>query len=195
MPNEPRYGTAAGQEVHLHTRNYMPALLRLGPRQLKHDLQAADTFNGKVAVVLTRVVGTMWCFWVFNGIALVSLPSAINSGNLTILIAWISSNWIQLILLPALMVGQNLQNLAADARSAKTMQGLPDPDAAAIHIEDPARSARHDAITRLWQAIGIPIDKPLHMTFVPTGRLAEYHAELDRFATLPALMDLRKVLS
>jgi len=124
MPNEPRYGTAAGQDVHLHTRSYMPALLRLGPRQLKHDLQAADTFNGKVAVVLTRVVGTMWCFWVFNGIALVSLPSAINSGNLTILIAWVSSNWIQLILLPALMVGQNLQNLAADARSAKTFEDV-----------------------------------------------------------------------
>ena len=66
----------------------------------------------------------MWCFWVFNGIALVSLPSAINIRNLTILIAWISSNWIQLILLPALMVGQNLQNLAADARSAKTVQDV-----------------------------------------------------------------------
>lgn len=124
MPNEPRYGTAAGQDVHLHTGSYLPALLRLTPRALKRDLRAADTFNGKVAVVLTRVVGTMWCFWVFNGIALVSLPSAINSGNLTILIAWISSNWIQLILLPALMVGQNLQNLAADARSAKTFEDV-----------------------------------------------------------------------
>ena len=30
MPNEPRYGTVAAQEVHLHTRNYLPALLRLG---------------------------------------------------------------------------------------------------------------------------------------------------------------------
>jgi len=124
MPNEPRYGTVAAQEVHLHTRNYLPALLRLGPRQLKRDLRGADTFNAKVAIVLTRVVGTMWCFWVFNGIALVSLPSAINIRNLTILIAWISSNWIQLILLPALMVGQNLQNLAADARSAKTVQDV-----------------------------------------------------------------------
>jgi len=124
MP-QPTFGTTAhGQEVHAHTRNYLPALLRLGPRQLKRDIKAADTFNAKVAVVLTRVVGTMWCFWVFNGIALVSLPSAINSGNLTILIAWISSNWIQLILLPALMVGQNLQNLAADARSAKTFEDV-----------------------------------------------------------------------
>jgi hypothetical protein len=77
-----------------------------------------------VAVVLTRLVGTMWCFWVFNGIALVSLPSAIHTGNLTVLINWVSSNWIQLILLPALMVGQNLQNVAADARAAKVFEDI-----------------------------------------------------------------------
>ena len=74
--------------------------------------------------MLTRLVGTMWCFWVFNGIALVSLPSAIRSGNLTVLINWVSSNWIQLILLPALMVGQNLQNVAADARAAKVFEDI-----------------------------------------------------------------------
>ena len=102
----------------------MPALLRISPQQIRSDLASADTFNAKVAVLLTRVVGTMWCFWVFNGIALISLPSAINTGNLTVLINWVSSNWIQLILLPALMVGQNLQNLAADARSAKTFEDV-----------------------------------------------------------------------
>jgi len=125
MAREPTYGsTASGQEVHAHTRHYLPALLRLSPHQIRADLQAADGFNSKVAIVLTRVVGTMWCFWVFNGIALISLPSAIDTGNLTVLINWVSSNWIQLILLPALMVGQNLQNLAADARSAKTFEDI-----------------------------------------------------------------------
>jgi len=66
----------------------------------------------------------MWAFWVFNGIALISLPSAIQTGQLTVLINWVSSNWIQLILLPALMVGQNLQNVAADARAAKTFEDI-----------------------------------------------------------------------
>jgi hypothetical protein len=124
MAGKPTYGTAGGQPVHAHTRSYLPALLRIGPGQIKRDVQSADTFNAKVAVLLTRVVGTMWAFWVFNGIALISLPSAINTGQLTVLINWVSSNWIQLILLPALMVGQNLQNIAADARSAKTFQGI-----------------------------------------------------------------------
>ncbi|HET9052353.1 MAG TPA: hypothetical protein VFO60_11685 [Candidatus Dormibacteraeota bacterium] len=120
----PAYGVAGGRPVHMDTRHYLPSVLRLSPSQLKHDLAAADSFNGKVAVVLTRVVGTMWCFWVFNGIALVSLPSAISQGSLTVLINWVSSNWIQLILLPALMVGQNLQSAAADARAAKTFDDV-----------------------------------------------------------------------
>jgi hypothetical protein len=117
-------GVVERRVVHLHTSRYLPSMLRLSPRQLKHDIQMADSFNAKVAVVLTRVVGTMWCFWLFNGIALVSLQSAIHSGNLTVLINWVSSNWIQLILLPALMVGQNLQNVAADARSAKMFDDI-----------------------------------------------------------------------
>ena len=102
-----------------HTRHYISSALALTPAAIRHDLAAADTFNGKVAVILTKVVGTMWCFWVFNGIALISLPSAIHQHSLTVLINWVSSNWIQLILLPALMVGQNLQSAAADARADK----------------------------------------------------------------------------
>ena len=124
MAREPTYETSGGQVVHAHTRSYLPALLRIGPGQIKRDVKAADSFNAKVAVVLTRVVGTMWAFWVFNGIALISLPSAIQTGQLTVLINWVSSNWIQLILLPALMVGQNLQNVAADARAAKTFEDI-----------------------------------------------------------------------
>jgi hypothetical protein len=124
MAREPTYGVVKGQAVHARTWHYMPAVLRLTPKQIKEDLGAADSFNAKVAVLLTRLVGTMWCFWVFNGIALVSLPSAIHSGNLTVLINWVSSNWIQLILLPALMVGQNLQNVAADARATKVFEDI-----------------------------------------------------------------------
>ena len=102
-----------------HTRHHMSGALALSPAAIRRELQAADSFNAKVAVLLTKVVGTMWCFWLFNAIAFVSLPSAIHQGSPTVLINWVSSNWIQLILLPALMVGQNLQNVAADARSDK----------------------------------------------------------------------------
>jgi hypothetical protein len=102
-----------------HVRHQMTSALALSPATVKRELAAADNFNAKVAVLLTKGVGTMWAFWLFNGIALVSLPSAVRTGNLTVIINWVSSNWIQLILLPALMVGQNLQNVAADARADK----------------------------------------------------------------------------
>jgi hypothetical protein len=104
----------------LKTQHQLPVVLRLSPKTIRRDLKAVDGFNAKVAVVLTKVVGTMWCFYVFNGIALISLPAAVNTGQLTVIINWVSSNWIQLILLPALMVGQNVQSAAADARAVKT---------------------------------------------------------------------------
>jgi hypothetical protein len=40
------------------------------------------------------------------------------------MVQWVSQNFIQLVLLPALMVGQNLQNAAADARAAKTFEDV-----------------------------------------------------------------------
>ena len=81
---------------------------------------AGTGINAKVALAITAVVGTMVCAYVFALIALVSLPSAITSGNVTILVAWISSNFIQLVLLPVIIVGQNIQGKAADARADST---------------------------------------------------------------------------
>ena len=153
MAREPRYGIAGGQPVHAHTRNYLPTLLRIGPGQIKRDVEAADTFNAKVAVLLTRVVGTMWAFWVFNGIALISLPSAIQTGQLTVLINWISSNWIQLILLPALMVGQNLQNIAADARAAKTFEDIETVKADMINALDALNTRTEGGLKDVLDAI------------------------------------------
>jgi hypothetical protein len=42
------------------------------------------------------------------------------------LVSWVAQTFIQLVLLPALMVGQNLQNEAADARASKTFEDVED---------------------------------------------------------------------
>jgi hypothetical protein len=118
----PRCVTETEAARPIKVQHQLPMVLRLSPRAIRRDLAEVDGFNAKFAVLLTKVVGTMWCFYVFNGIALVSLPSALSTGQLTVIINWVSSNWIQLILLPALMVGQNVQSAAADARGAKTFQ-------------------------------------------------------------------------
>jgi hypothetical protein len=76
--------------------------------------------NGKIGLAITTLVGTMICGYVFAIIALISLPSAITSHNLTIIIAWVSSNFLQLVLLPIIIVGQNLQAKASDARAVQT---------------------------------------------------------------------------
>jgi hypothetical protein len=76
--------------------------------------------NGKIGLAITTLVGTMICAYVFGIIALISLPSAITSHNLTIIIAWVSSNFLQLVLLPVIIVGQNLQAHASDKRAADT---------------------------------------------------------------------------
>ena len=81
---------------------------------------ALARFNTRLGLAITAAVGTMVCAYVFLAIALVSLPSAISSGSLTILVAWLSSNCIQLVLLPVIIVGQNAQAAAADKRAEQT---------------------------------------------------------------------------
>jgi len=76
--------------------------------------------NAKIGLMITLGVGTMICAYIFAIIALISLPSAITSHNLTIIIAWISSNFLQLVLLPIIIVGQNIQAAASDKRAEDT---------------------------------------------------------------------------
>jgi hypothetical protein len=88
------------------------------------DQRPTDTawhrFNTKVGLRITLLVGTMLCGYIFAAIALISLPSAVSSHNLTIIVAWVSSNFLQLVLLPIIIVGQNIQAKAADARAEAT---------------------------------------------------------------------------
>lgn len=76
--------------------------------------------NGKLALIITSIVGTMWAAYLFTILALISLPSAINSSNSIIIIGWIAQTFLQLVLLPIIIVGQNIQGKAADKRSEQT---------------------------------------------------------------------------
>lgn len=83
--------------------------------------------NAKIGLKITLVVGTMWCAYIFTLLALISAPSAFKSANLIIIVAWIAQTFLQLVLLPIIIVGQNVQAAAADARSQATYD-----DAAAV---------------------------------------------------------------
>lgn len=83
---------------------------------------AVERFNARLASLITKYVGTMYCFYVFNLLASASARAAFTSGSMTTIVNWVSSNWIQLVLLPAIIVGQNLQGAAADKRAEATYQ-------------------------------------------------------------------------
>ncbi len=77
--------------------------------------------NGRIALMITNAVGTMWCAYIFAGIALISLPSAITGGVST-LIAWIAQTFLQLVLLSVIMVGQKVAAAASDKQALQTYQ-------------------------------------------------------------------------
>jgi predicted DNA repair protein MutK len=75
--------------------------------------------NGRIALVITSAVGTMWCAYVFAALALVALPQALGGGLLSF-IQWLSQTFIQLVMLSVIMVGQNILSRAADKRAEMT---------------------------------------------------------------------------
>ena len=75
------------------------------------------SFNNTFAIWIATHVGSMYCFYLFNVVAFLSAKSAFETHDLVPIINWVSSNWIQLILLPAIMVAQNLAQQSADAKT------------------------------------------------------------------------------
>ena len=86
----------------------------INPKEL---VKRENNFNDKFAVWIATHVGSMYCFYLFNVIALLSAKSAFGTHDLVPIVNWISSNWIQLVLLPAIMVAQNVAQKATDAKS------------------------------------------------------------------------------
>ena len=63
----------------------------------------------KLGFVITRAVGTMICAMLFTVLALISLPAAIKTHDKIVIVAWVAQTFLQLVLLPIIMVGQNIQ--------------------------------------------------------------------------------------
>jgi hypothetical protein len=89
-------------------------------RKLVHGTGAINEFNSRFAVLITKSVGTMWCAYLFVLISLVSLPDAIHAfqqGDNFVAVSWLSQSFLQLVLLPIIIVGQNVTAAAQDARA------------------------------------------------------------------------------
>jgi hypothetical protein len=85
-----------------------------------HGESAMGRFNDRIAVFITKRVGTMWAAYLFVLISLVSFPQAFAAflnGDTVTGIAWFSQSFAQLVLLPIIMVGQQVISTAQDARA------------------------------------------------------------------------------
>lgn len=80
---------------------------------------AVQRFNTRAALLITKVVGSMWCAYAFAAFDCISLPSAIRTGTAAV-VGWVAQTFLQLVLLSVIMVGQNVQADAADKRAEAT---------------------------------------------------------------------------
>jgi hypothetical protein len=130
---------------------------REGPPQIADERPAGSRvarFNTRLGLGITLAVGSMWAAYAFTTLALISLPAAVRSQNAIVIVAWIAQTFLQLVLLPIIIVGQNVQGAAADRRAKATYD---DADAilhTALRIQEHLL-AQDEAIVRILDHLGI----------------------------------------
>jgi hypothetical protein len=83
-----------------------------------HGAGQLGQFNTWLAVTVTKSVGTMWAAYLFTLIAVGGAVAVITSNAfLTALSVLISQTFLQLVLLPIIIVGQNVISASQDARA------------------------------------------------------------------------------
>ena len=79
-----------------------------------------NEFNRRLAQKITSFVSTMWCAYIFAALALISLPAAIKSGDVVIIVAWVAQTFLQLVLLSIIMVGQQVSSASVEKMIKET---------------------------------------------------------------------------
>jgi hypothetical protein len=83
-----------------------------------HGSSAVGKFNTWLAVRVTKSVGTMWAAYVFTAIAVGGAVAVVtNNVFWTAVSVLISQTFLQLVLLPIIIVGQNVISASQDARA------------------------------------------------------------------------------
>jgi hypothetical protein len=80
---------------------------------VKPGANIVTRINTRAAVIVTRGVGTMWCAYAFCLLAFYGLPAGLHNGAAGF-VQWASSQFIQLVLLPIIIVGAAVLAEATD---------------------------------------------------------------------------------
>ena len=114
---------------------------------------AVNRFNTKVALLITRAVGSMWCAYAFALFDLISLPEAIRGGPSAI-VSWVAQTFLQLVLLSVIMVGQNVQAAAADKRAEATFHDASATLHEVAHVQGHL-AAQDELLSKIAEKIGL----------------------------------------
>lgn len=151
--------------------------------------QAASGFNTRVAVALTKGVGTMWTAYTFVVLAFIGLLAILNvlSPIVALLVAWTSQTFLQLVFLPIIMVGQNVlgrkTELQADEQFRTTVNTYHDIEQVLNHL-----SSQDAELLRLTQHLLAQDAELLRHTQLLTHLLEKNGISLEQLAAEGANM-------
>lgn len=192
--------TALPKQAHLHHHtmvlfHHEPHLHQPRNVNLIHEEErAAGGFNEKVAIWLTKSVGTMWTAYTFAVIAIVGLFAILGvfTPIVALLVAWASQTLIQLVLLPVIMVGQNVlgrkAELQADEAFKTTMSTYHDIEQMMLHLAAQDAELLHHT-KMLWHLLeknGISLQQ-LEAEVGKASHLEDYTEKLSTNASATAV--------
>ncbi len=127
-----RFGVLFHHEPHPH--------VPVNVNAVQKEEQKEGGFNTLLAVWLTQHVGSMWTAYTFVILAVIGLLAILGylSPTVALLVAWTSQTLIQLVLLPVIMVGQNVlgrkSELLAEEQFKTTMSTYHDIEEIMKHL-------------------------------------------------------------
>jgi hypothetical protein len=123
------------EAAHQAARRHRPRLVTSAEAASQiHGEGPVGRFNRAFALFVTRNVGTMYCAYLFAIVALFGLVGIITSNLLlAAVVTWVSQAFLQLVLLPVIIVGQNVQQEATDQRANADHQTLTALHALNVH--------------------------------------------------------------
>lgn len=177
----------SGTPVHRHHRT--TTLFHHEPHQhqprnvnMLHEAEkAASGINQKIAIGLTKAVGTMICAYIFAILAIIGFPGF--NATPTQWVQWTSQTFIQLVMLSVIMVGQSVlgrkQELQADEQFNTTMSTYHDIEQIMEHlVAQDAELLRHARmLEHLLEKNGISLQQ-LETEMGHTSHLEHYTEKL-----------------
>lgn len=151
------------------------------PANANHLHSAEQSFNTRLAVALTKIVGTMPTAYTFACLALLGLLGILGilSPLAIVLVTWISQTFLQLVFLPILSVGQSVlsrkQEIQADETYGFTVKSYHDVEQIRQHLyaQDQELVRQTHIIEeqgRLIEQFGVAVEKLIKRVDMATGR-------------------------